>query len=68
MTNIEETAVIQRTRLEDAANIILAIANDADIPEKFEPELRTMARRIKDISREIGDSYAVRKARKQEGA
>jgi hypothetical protein len=65
MTTNEETAVIQRTRLEDAGQAVLNLANDTDTPEKFESELRVMARRIKDISREIGDTYSVRKARKE---
>jgi macrodomain Ter protein organizer (MatP/YcbG family) len=63
MTNQEELAVIQRTRLEDASQTVLNLANDADTPEKYEPELRTMARRLKDISREIGAGVSVRKAR-----
>jgi hypothetical protein len=66
MTSNEETAVIQRTRLEDAGQAVLNLANDAGIPEKFESELRVMARRIKDISREIGDTYSVRKTRTRE--
>lgn len=65
MTNLEQIAVIQQTRLEDASQAVLNLANDADCPEKYESELRTMARRIKDIAREIGDSYAVRKTRKE---
>ncbi len=63
MTSNEETAVIQRTRLADVSDSLLGIANDAEAPAKFESELRTMARRIKDISREIGESYSVRKSR-----
>lgn len=66
MTNSEENAVIQRTRVREARFMLRSIADDAQPPEpEIEAELRTMARRLMEIETKLGEAYAVRKARKE---
>lgn len=68
MTNVEEQAVEQRTRLFDASDIVRDLANQADAPEAFEKELRDMANRLVQIGHEIARPVRVVKARAAKGA